>query len=197
MDAHRPVTAEATALIQMLAEGDRGALDRLIPLIYNELRRLAERQLKREHGPRTLNATALVHEAYFKLAASSPQAEHRPHFLAIAAHVMRQILVDRARRRQAVKRGGDVVQTTLGDNVYAVELQADELLALDQALEQLEPRQRQVVELRYFGGLEEQEIAAVLKVTERTVRRDWVKARAYLYRTLYIHGDATPEGAQP
>jgi RNA polymerase sigma factor (sigma-70 family) len=96
-----------------------------------------------------------------------------------------------------VRRGGEVVHTTLGDAAHAVELRADELLALDQALEQLEPRQRQVVELRYFGGLEEEEIAAVLKVTARTVRRDWVKARAYLYRILYIHGDASTEATPP
>jgi RNA polymerase sigma factor (TIGR02999 family) len=190
---NRPVTAEATALIQAFGKGDKSALDRLIPLIYNELRSLAQHQLRREQGPRTLSATGLVHEAYFKLAGSAPNAGDRAHFLAIAAHVMRQVLVDQARRRRAGKRGGELVQTTLGDNVYAVELRTDELLALDQGLEQLEPRQRQVVELRYFGGLEEKEIAAVLKVTERTVRRDWVKARARLYRSLYIQGDATPE----
>jgi len=193
MAAHTPRNTQATALILALANGDRGALDRLIPLVYTELRSLAQRQLNREHGPRTLNATALVHEAYFKMAGNSPAADHRTHFLSIAAHIMRQVLVDQARRRRAGKRGGDLVHTTLSDDAHAVDFEPDELLALDEGLEQLEPRQRQVVELRYFGGMEEQEIAAVLKVTERTVRRDWVKARAHLYRMLYLQGKPLPE----
>lgn len=147
---------------------------------------LARRQLRREHGERTMHPTSLVHEAYMKLASSKAlNAEDRAHFLAIAARAMRQVLVDDARRRSAVKRGGAWERVVLGDDDEAYGFDIQELLALDDALDHLEPRQRQVVQCRFFGGMEEQEIAAALGVTERTVRRDWVKARAWLYRSLY------------
>jgi RNA polymerase sigma factor (TIGR02999 family) len=129
--------------------------------------------------------TTLVHEAYLKLAGSAPRAENRVHLLAIAAHAMRQVLVDHARERRAAKRGPEWLRTTLTDGVSTTNLDADALLALDDALERLDPRQRQVVECRFFAGLDDAEIADALGVTTRTVRRDWVKARAWLYRTLY------------
>ena len=177
---------EVTRLLQAAHEGEPGALERLVPLVYDDLRRLARRQLGREYGERTLNATALVHESYLKLGKGVMAASDRAHFLAIAARAMRQVLVDHARDRRAAKRGGGSWErTTLTDGAWAAEFDPDGMLALDEALAELEPRQRQVVECRFFGGMEEQEIAAALGVTERTVRRDWTKARAWLYRYFY------------
>jgi RNA polymerase sigma-70 factor, ECF subfamily len=177
---------EVTRLLHAVGRGEREALDALLPLVYEELRFLARRQLGREHAPRTLRATGLVHEAYLKLAAGGGvQASDRAHFLAIAARAMRQVLVDHARRRRAARRGGQWAATTLTDGIGGVDLGLDEILSLDQALDQLDLRQRQVVECRFFAGMEEQEIAAALGLSERTVRRDWVKARAWLYRRLY------------
>ena len=177
---------EVTRLLQAAVGGDQDALDRLVPLVYEDLRRLAHRQLGREGGGHTLQTTGLVHEAYLKLAGGAGGgAVNRAHFLAIAARAMRQVLVDYARRRKAEKRGGGAISVTLNDGEQGMEVSSDDLLALDDVLEQLEPRQRQVVELRFFGGLEEKDIAEALGVSERTVRRDWVKARAWLYRALY------------
>ena len=179
-------TGEVTQLLEAARKGEDGALDRIVPLVYDELRQLAARQLRRERAGHTLHATALVHEAYVKLAGGGAvEAADRGHFMAIAARAMRQVLVDHARRRNAEKRGGGWEQTTLSDGDAPLEFQPDELLALDQALEELDERQRQVVECRFFAGMEEEEIAAVLGVSARTVRRDWVKARAWLYRSLY------------
>lgn len=176
---------DVTALLAALRGGERDALDELLPLVYDALRGLARRQLSREHAPRTLEATGLVHEAYLKLAGGRVDASDRAHFLAVAARAMRQVLVDHARRRHAARRGGDWASVTLTEGIRGPDLDPAEMLALDEALEQLEPRQRQVVECRFFAGMEEHEIATALGLTERTVRRDWVKARAWLYRTLY------------
>lgn len=187
MEGRQPnLHGEVTRLLRAARAGERDALDRLVPLVYDDLRRIAHAHLRREAGPRTLQATALVHEAYVKIAAGNPlTAEDRTHFLAIAARAMRQILVDQARRRSTSKRGGGWLRTTLSSGSEAVEVDPYELLDLDRALQELEPRQRQVVELRFFGGLEEAEVAEVLQQSTRTVRRDWVKARARLYRRLY------------
>jgi RNA polymerase sigma factor (TIGR02999 family) len=186
MDPSRPPSpGEITGLIAAAAAGDREALDRAVPLLYTELRRIAGRQLRREGGVPTLHATDLVHEAWFKLAGHPPPAADRAHFLALAARAMRQVLVDRARRRLAAKRGAGAEMVTFGSGEGALAVDPAELLALDQALDGLEARQRQVVEYRFFGGLEEKEIGELLGVTERTVRRDWLKARAWLYRALY------------
>jgi RNA polymerase sigma factor (TIGR02999 family) len=177
---------EVTRLLEAAEAGDSEALDRLVPLVYEDLRRVAHRQLDREGGGHTLQTTALVHEAYLKLAGGgSVSATSRAHFLAIAARAMRQVLVDYARRRKAAKRGGGVISVTLGDEPQPSDASSEDLLALDEALEQLDPRQRQVIECRFFGGMEEKDIAAALGVSERTVRRDWVKARAWLYKSLY------------
>jgi RNA polymerase sigma factor (TIGR02999 family) len=177
---------DVTVLLGQARSGDRAALDRLMPLVYTELRDLADRQLRREHGERTLHATALVHEVYLKFAGGHGlAARDRAHFLALAAHAMRQVLVDAARRRNAQKRGGEWERVTLSAAENALEVRAEELIGLDAALEKLDPRQRQIVEYRFFAGLEEAEIAELLGVSDRTVRREWVKARAWLYRELY------------
>jgi RNA polymerase sigma factor (TIGR02999 family) len=179
---------EVTRLLQAARAGDSQAINRIIPLIYDDLRLLARRQLRRELGARTMQPTSLVHEAYVKLSSGAAlQAGDRQHFLAIAARAMRQVLVDDARRRSTAKRGSAWERIALDDHDSPVESRPspDEILALNDAIEQLEPRQRQVVEYRFFAGLDEAEIAATLGVTERTVRRDWVKARAWLYRSLY------------
>jgi RNA polymerase sigma factor (TIGR02999 family) len=181
---------EVTRLLRAAHRGEAAALEQLVPLVYEDLRRLAERQLGREFGERTLNATALVHESYLKLGQGVMLAQDRAHFLAIAARVMRQVLVDHARHRKAAKRGGGLWErTTLSDGVWVGEFDVDGMLALDEALAELDARQRQVVECRFFGGMEEREIAAALGVSERTVHRDWVKARAWLHR--YFYPDST------
>jgi RNA polymerase sigma factor (TIGR02999 family) len=198
---------EVTRLLAAARAGDQESLDRVFPIIYDELRGLARRQLRREQAPRTIQATALVHEAYLKLAGGrAVRASDRGHLVAIAARAMRQVLVDEARRRTAAKRGGNVLNTTLSDQAGPLDLDPEELLTLDQAIERLEPRQRRVVELRFFAGMEEEEIAQLLDISERTVRRDWVKARAWLYRSLYpephtasrsVESEALSRSAQP
>lgn len=186
METSDGTTGDVTRLLEAAVAGDSQALDRLVPLVYEDLRRVAHRQLDREGGGHTLQTTALIHEAYLKLAAGGAMsATSRAHFLAIAARAMRQVLVDYARRRKAAKRGGGVISVTLGDQAHPADTSADDLLALDDALKQLDPRQRQVIECRFFGGMEEKDIAQVLGVSERTVRRDWVKARAWLFKAMY------------
>jgi RNA polymerase sigma factor (TIGR02999 family) len=184
-DPMEPGSGEVTRLLDDARRGESDALDRIYPRVYDELRGVAERQLRREQAGHTLHPTALVHEAYMKLSGGRLEASSRAHFLAIAARAMRQVLVDHARRRGAHKRGGDWHATTLTDGSASIELQPEEIIALDRALEGLDERQRQVVECRFFGGMEESEIAEALGVSERTVRRDWVKARAWLYNELY------------
>jgi len=182
---------DVTRLLGASRKGDPEALDRLMPLVYEDLRRLAARQLRREHAARTLHATALVHEAYLKLSGPGGlQAGDRGHFLAIAARAMRQVLVDEARRRKSARRGGGWARTTLAAGSLAVDFDPDQILALDEALGSLDARQRQIVELRFFAGMEEREVAEVLNVSDRTVRREWTKARAHLYRRLYLQPDA-------
>jgi RNA polymerase sigma factor (TIGR02999 family) len=177
-------SGEVTRLLHAARDGDPTAMDRIVPLVYDDLRLIARRHLRRELGDRTMHPTSLVHEAYMKLAnATALNAGDRAHFLAIAARAMRQVLVDDARRRSASKRGGSWDRITFGDRDWSADaLGPEEILALNDAMDRLEPRQRQVVECRFFGGMEELEIAETLGVTERTVRRDWVKARAWLYR---------------
>ena len=167
-----------------------GALDRLLPLVYDELKRIARHQLQGK-GARdavTLSTTELVHEAYLKLAGGSTlDWESRAHFFGAAARAMRQVLVDFARRRNAAKRGGDLERVSFGDGDGALEVELDQILALDTALQQLEtidPRLRQIVELRFFGALKEDEIARLLGVSTRTVERDWLKARLVMLEAL-------------
>jgi RNA polymerase sigma factor (TIGR02999 family) len=186
MDRVQLDIGEITRLLRSARGGDAAALEQLIPLVYEDLRRLAHRQLGHEYVERTLNATGLVHESYLKLGAGALVATDRAHFLAIAARAMRQVLVDHARDRKAGKRGGgEWERTTLNDGAWVRDFDADGVLELEDAIATLEPRQRQVVECRFFGGMEEQEIAVALGVSERTVHRDWTKARAWLYRYFY------------
>jgi RNA polymerase sigma factor (TIGR02999 family) len=184
-------TGEVTRLLRAARAGDAGAIDRIVPLVYQDLRRLAQRQVGRGFGPESVRPTELVHEAYMKLSGGGAEgAVDRAHFLAIAARAMRQVLVDQVRNRKAIKRGRGWQRATLSGSHWVTDVDADELLTLNDALDELDPRQRQVVECRFFGGLEEREIAEALGVTERTVRRDWVKARAWLYRALAERGSA-------
>ncbi len=177
---------EVTRLLRSVEGGDDQALSRLLSLVYDQLRDMAGAQLRRERSGHTLTPTALVHEAYLKLGpASAAGARDRAHFLAIASRAMRQVLVDHARTRNARKREGNWVRATLTEGVLGTtEVDVAELLSLEESLASLESRQRQVVECRVFGGMEESEIALALGVSERTVRRDWVKARAWLIRDM-------------
>jgi RNA polymerase sigma factor (TIGR02999 family) len=181
---------EITVLLERMHAGDGAALERLLPLVYDELRATARRALRREQTGHTLHATELVHEAFFKLVGSADGVrwQGRAHFLAVASRAMRQVLVEHARRRLAEKRGGGAAHVTLGDAPAEHVADDGELLALNDALDRLEasqPRLRALVEHRYFGGLSEREIAEVLGVSERTVQRDWARARAWLHKELY------------
>lgn len=177
---------EVTRLLGDVRKGDGAAVEMVLSLVYDDLREVARKQLRREYQSRTLEPTALVHEAYLKLVRGAVDAADRAHFLAIAARAMRQVLIDHARRRKAAKRDEEWKAVTLTDVGSEDGLDPDELLALNDALEHLEPRQRQIVECKFFAGMEEGEIAAVLGITDRTVRRDWAKARAYLNKVLYL-----------
>lgn len=184
-----PAGGEVTLLLAQVRAGEEGALDRLYPLIYSELRRSAAALLRRDRNAFSVQPTELVHDALIRLLGSAPDMESRSHFLGLAARAMRQVLVDRARRRQALKRGGAWERTTLGDVAGAAGVSPEELIALDDALTRLgaqDPRLRDVVQYRYFGGLNDQEIAATLGVTERTVQRDWQRARAWLHAELSL-----------
>ena len=160
----------------------------LYAVVYEELKRIAHRHLREVGAGDTLSTTELVHEAYLKLSpASGNQWENRSHFFGAASRAMRQVLVDFARKRQAIKRGGEQERVTLQSSHAALELELDQMLAVDAALDRLnsvDERLRQVVELRFFAGLSETEIAELLGITPRTVERDWVKARLFLLREL-------------
>ena len=176
-----------TNLLLQACQGSPDAMDRLFPLVYGELRRIAHRQLQGERPGHTLGTTGLVHETYLKLVDQTRiQWRDRGHFFALAARAMRQILVDYARRYRAQRRGGGLRRVSLTDGP-AVEEQAELLLAVHEALDRLaamNERLSKVVECRYFGGLTEEETAVALGVTARTVERDWVKAKGWLYHEL-------------
>jgi RNA polymerase sigma factor (TIGR02999 family) len=171
-----------------LRSGSRESLDKLVPLLYQELRAIAHRHIARRARGGTLETTGLVHEAYLKVVGqSNPGVHDRAHFLALAAIAMRHVLVDRAKARQRLKRGGGAHCITFEDDRIAIDDQPAALLQLDEALTwlaELEPRLARVVECRFFGGLSEEEIADAFGVTVRTVQRDWVKARMLLRRAL-------------
>lgn len=180
-------TADITSLLQAHHAGDRDAFNRLLPAVYDRLRTIAHRQLAGERrGP--LDTTALVHEAYLQLVgATAVPWQDRCHFFAICARTMRRILVDYSRRRRARKRGGGLTDVTLEAGMVAIDGQAAWVLAIDQALERLESfneRLARLVECRYFGGMSEEETAAALGISVRTVERDWVRARAWLQHEL-------------
>jgi RNA polymerase sigma factor (TIGR02999 family) len=179
---------EVTLLLLAWSEGDQAALDKLIPLVYEELHRLAHRYMSRERPGNTLQTTALAHEAYLRLVdAKGVQWQNRAHFFAVAAQTMRHILVDLARARHNLKHGGEALQISLGGVLTSTPVRGGDMIDLDEALGRLaalNPRQSQVVELRYFGGLTEEEVAEVIKISPRTVRSDWRLAKAWLYREL-------------
>ena len=179
---------DITGLLMAWGSGDKAALDRLMPLLYQELRRLARRQMRRERQGDTLQTTALVNEAYLRLVDyERVQARDRNHFLAIAAQAMRRILVERARSRRSDKRGSNPQRISLDEVTEMAEARAADLLALDEALQALstiDPRKAQLVELRYFGGLTIEETANVLGVSTPTVERDWHTARIWLHREI-------------
>lgn len=175
-------------LLQRWNDGDKAALDQLMPLVYSELRRMARRYMWQQPSNHTLQTTALIHEAYLRLVRQEEkQWESRAHFFGVAAQAMRHILVDYARARRADKRGGDVRVVSLEEAAIVSQERAAELVALDDALAELarlSPRQSRVVELRYFGGLSVTETAEVLKVSSDTVTRDWNYAKAWLHREI-------------
>ena len=177
-----------TKLLQGWRGGDRAALDALVPVVYKELHRLAHCELRKERPDHTLQSTALVHEAYFRLVGQTlPQWESRTHFFAIAAQLMRQILVDYARRHRASKRGSGVCMLTLDDAVVLPQRKDVDVVAIDDALNTLaevDPRQSRIVELRFFAGLSLQEISEVMGIATATVQRDWTAARAWLHREI-------------
>jgi len=179
---------EVTGLLVRASEGDRNSFDRLLPIVYKELQRIAHRQLGAERPDHTLNTTALVHETYLKLVdLDRIEWKNRAHFFAVAARAMRRVLIDYAVRRKAAKRGGGQPAITLDDVMGAAETRVDQLLALNDALERLEAldeRNCRIVECRFFGGLSIVETAEVLEVSPATVKRGWTMARAWLNREL-------------
>jgi len=177
-------TSETTQLLRAWAGGDRGALERLTPHVYRTLRRIAGRHLRNERAGQTLQATALVHEAYLELIdIKNVDWQHRAHFFAVSAQIMRRILLARARKRMTGKRGGNAERVNLDELPDAGGVRAKELIALDDALNalaKLAPRQARVIELRFFGGLSVEETAEVLAISPETVMRDWKFARSWL-----------------
>jgi RNA polymerase sigma factor (TIGR02999 family) len=185
------MTPSSESITQLLIEwrdGDQTALDRLIPLVYQELRRLAHHYMKQERREHTLQTTALVNEAYLKLVDHNGMHwQNRAHFLAVAAQAMRRILVDHARTRDALKRGGGLAMMDLDEAASVADTQAAELLALNDALDQLaqlDPRKSRIVELRYFGGMTVDETAEVVGLSPTSVNREWKSAKTWLLKTM-------------
>jgi RNA polymerase sigma factor (TIGR02999 family) len=183
-----PTSHDVTQLLIEWSNGDQAALDKLMPLVHGELRQMAKRHLARQRGGHTLQTTALINEAFLKLVGQQEKHwQNRSHFFGVAARAMRCILVDYARSKQYAKRGAGARQVSLDEALTVSEERAAELVALDDALEELakvDPRKCRVVELRYFGGLSVEETAEALKVSAVTVMRDWSMAKAWLHREL-------------
>ena len=182
---------EVTQLLQAWSQGDQSALEKLTPLVYKELHRLAHRYMDLENSGHTLQTTALVNEAYLRLVDSNATWQNRAHFFAISAQLMRQILVDFARRHHQLKRGGQVRRVSLDDALVSAKDPDADLVSLDDALKALaavDPRKSRVVELRFFGGLSVEDTAEVLKVSTDTVLRDWRLAKLWLLREM-SHGE--------
>ncbi|HEY2922406.1 MAG TPA: sigma-70 family RNA polymerase sigma factor [Candidatus Binatia bacterium] len=196
MTTPSPAHQEVTQLLGDWSGGDKGALEKLIPLVQPELHRLAHHYMSRERAGHTLQTTALLDEAYLLLVGNKkPSWQNRTHFVAAAAQLMRRIMVDHARERRSLKRGGGALKVTLDEAALVTERRSEELLALDEALERLaaqDRRKSQIVELRYFGGLTAEETAGFLNMSRRTVEREWTMAKAWLYRAL--SGDEPDEG---
>lgn len=185
---HGKTSGQVTELLVRWRGGDQAALDNLMPLVYEELRTLAQHYLRRERPDHTLQSTALVHEAYVRLVGqNSPPWQSRAHFFGIAARLMRQILVEHARAHQAAKRGGHAFKLTLDDAIALPQPADVDLVALDDALQRLstlDTRQSRIVELRFFAGLSIEDAAEVLDISRATVAREWTIARAWLYREI-------------
>jgi RNA polymerase sigma factor (TIGR02999 family) len=183
-----PKQMDITQLLLEWGGGDAAALDQLMPVVYAELRKIARRFMRRQRPNNTLQTTDLVNEAYLRLIDSSRvNWQSRTHFFAVSAQLMRRILVDAARRRNSQKRGGGQVRVTLDESLEIAEAQGTDVVALDEALRrlaELNPRHSQIVELRYFGGLTEEQVAELMEISPRTVRRDWSLAKAWLFREL-------------
>jgi RNA polymerase sigma-70 factor (ECF subfamily) len=179
---------EITGLLKAWADGDNAALERLTPLVYEELRRIARRYMAKERAGNSMQATALVNEAFLRLVEiDKVRWQDRAHFFAVSAQMMRRILVDAARARGSEKRGGAVVKVDLNESIDAMPDRGSELVALDEALNalaQLDPRKAKVVEMRFFGGLSVDETAEVLKISGQSVMRDWKLARVWLMREM-------------
>ena len=178
---------DVTQLLNEIAKGDSGAAEKLLPLVYAELHRLAASYMRRERPDHTLQATALINEAYLRLCKEDADWDNREHFIGMAANVMRHVLVDHARAHKAKQRDGGMKRVELEDDLAISVEKMDEVLSLDEALKSLEllqPRQVRVVELRYFAGLSMEQIASLLGVSERSVKRDWSLARIWLFREL-------------
>ena len=182
------IRQKVTQLLGAWSGGDDGALEKLFPLVQPELHRLAHHYMSRERPGHTLQTTAILNEAYLRLVGDTkPVWQGRTHFIAAAAQLMRRIMVDHARERHSLKRGAGALKVTLDEASWVTEKRSDELLALDEALEKLaaqDPRKAQIVELRYFGGLTVEETGEFLKLSQRTVEREWTMAKAWLYRAL-------------
>jgi RNA polymerase sigma-70 factor, ECF subfamily len=178
---------EVTRLLKAMKSGDPSAAGRLLPLVYAELHRLAASYMRRERQDHTLQPTALINEAYLRLAGGDVNWQSREHFIGVAAHVMRRVLVDYARAHKAKMRGGELRRVDLDEGLAISVERTEEMLTLDEALNRLtevNPRQATVVELRYFGGLSIEQIAAALAISPRSVKRDWALARIWLFNKL-------------
>ena len=181
------MSGEVTQLLRAMQQGDAKAADDLFPLIYAELHRLARSYMRRERTDHTLQPTALINEVYLRLVQEAADWQSREQFIGVAAHVMRRVLVDYARAHKAERRGGALKRVELHDDLVISAERLEEVAAIDTALHGLEehsPRQAQVVELRYFGGFSVEEIAELLKIAPRSVKRDWALARIWLFREL-------------
>jgi len=189
-------TGEVTRLLGEVGRGKKDAMNQLLPLVYDELHRLARSYFRRERGEHTLQPTALVHEAYIRMVDQKSPMDSRGHFLAVAATQMRRILMDYARKHRAERRGGGGQKVMLEDTMVIAEQKPLDMIALDTALNglaTLDPEQAQMVELRFFGGLSVEETAKVMGVSPATVKRSWSSARAFLHRE--ITGGTTDSGA--
>lgn len=178
---------DITQLLDRAGGGDRSAWDRLVELVYPDLKRLARSSLSGSGGPRTLNTTALVHECYLRLSQANGAPRDRGHLMSLAVRIMRQVLIDHARERLAAKRGGGVAAVAIDDAQLADERQFETIIEIDAALTRLatlEPRQAQVFEHRYFGGLNDEETATAMGISARTVHRDWDAGREWLAANL-------------
>jgi RNA polymerase sigma-70 factor, ECF subfamily len=186
---------EITQLLQAMHTGDRSAADKLLPLVYKELHRLAAAYMRRERPDHTLQPTALINEAYLRLAGEDVDWNGRAHFIGLAAHVMRQVLVDHARAHKAERRAGGLRRVDMDENLAIAPERLGEIQFIDEALERLarrNQRQARVVELRYFGGLSVEQIASVLGIAPRSVKRDWSRARIWLHRELHPDSESAP-----